>query len=197
MKNAWELAQGSSTPAAAPAEAPEGEEPPAEDAPAGEGGDEEAVANPKDAGYRIEIKGHHFHNAENDPEGRGGTYVQRTLIEEMLKREVDVFTPADVATKKVRIVANGSDPGLGIENPVLTYSSQIKSVPNPAFGRENQQNFTQPEQIQRFDFTLEFWWRPTTESDRKRAIDAAKQNGEGAEADPTATAAVSGTNEVQ
>lgn len=197
VKNAWELAQGSSTPAAAPAEAPEGEEPPAEDAPAGEGGDEEAVANPKDAGYRIEIKGHHFHNAENDPEGRGGTYVQRTLIDEMLKREVDVFTPADVATKKVRIVATGSDPGLGIENPVLTYSSQIKSVPNPAFGRENQQNFTQPEQIQRFDFTLEFWWRPTTESDRKRAIDAAKQNGEGAEADPTATAAVSGTNEVQ
>jgi type IV pilus assembly protein PilM len=200
IKRAWELAQGASAPAAA-AES----DVPVEEAPAEAAGDEEGVEiSPKEAGYRIEIKGHHFHNAPNDPEGTGGTYVRQTLINRLLDGEIEVFSSAEGKTQKVRIIDSSTksgegndsgDRGLGLKYPVMTFTSAIKPVPNPAIGRENTQNFKQPEQLQRFDFTIELWWRPATEADRKAALaEAAKSGGT---ADSTATAAISGTNEVQ
>ena len=53
------------------------------------------------------------------------------------------------------------------------------------------------QRLQRFDFISEFWWKPTTDSERKLALLKAAENSEAPEADPTATAAVSGTSEVQ
>lgn len=198
VKEAWTLSQSGDA-----AAAPAGEEPPPEEAPLP--GDEEIEVNPALAGYRIEIKGHHFHN-DGGPDGTGSTYVQNTLVKNLLNGEIDTFSPASGTIKKVRILDRSTiepgdpegirrgDAGLGVKNPVLTYKSTIKTVMNPAAGRENQQNFTQPADVRRFDFTLEFWWKPTTETDRENARAAAPA---AEDADATATAAVTGTNEVQ
>jgi hypothetical protein len=196
VKRLWEHSQAGNAPAAT-------EELPGEEVPPDAAADEEIEVDPALAGYRIEIKGHHFHNTDGSPEGIGGTYVQRTLIDKLLKGEIEVYSPIDGKLKKVRIYdqsmkdADGKDVGdrgLGVKYPVMTNMTSIKSVPNPAEGRENQQDFTQPGQLRRFDFTLEFWWRPATETDRILALERAAQAGE---PDATATAAVTGTNEVQ
>lgn len=205
VKRAWELSPAGVR--AGAGAAPAGEEPPAEETPedaAAAAEDDEGVeVNPALAGYKIEIKGHHFHNEQGSPGGTGAAYVDDTLVKSLLEREIEVFSPADGKTKKVRIIdlstmdAEGKragDAGLGIRNPVLTYKSETRSVANPALGKENTLGFKQPDTIRRFDFTLEFWWKPTTESDRQRAIAAAPP----AEADATATASLNGTtNEVQ
>jgi type IV pilus assembly protein PilM len=210
VKKAWDLsAAGVAAAASAPAsDQPPAEEPPPEDAAAAAAPVEEEQGveiNPALAGYRIRIEGHHFHN-EGGAEGTGGTYVDNTLIKNLLNDSIDVFSPADGSTKKVRILDQGTIDaegkragaiGLGIQKPVMTYKSQIETIPNPAIGKENQQNFTQPDTLRRFKFTLEFWWKPTTESDRQKALAAAAENPP-AEADPAATASLTGTNnEVQ
>jgi len=208
VKKAWELSPAG---VAAAASAPASDQPPAEEVPPEEPAaaapeEEEGVEiNPALAGYKIRIEGHHFYN-EGGPEGTGGTYVDNTLVKNLLNGEIDVFSPADGTTKKVRILDQGTiDPegkragliGLGIKNPVMIVKHQLKTIPNPAVGKENQQNFKQPETIRRFEFTLEFWWKPTTESDRQKAPAAAAETAP-AEADPAATASLNGTsNEVQ
>jgi type IV pilus assembly protein PilM len=210
VKKAWELSTAGVREAAmaTPSDQPPAEEALPEDAASAQVPveEEEGVEiSPALAGYKIEIKGHHFYN-EGGPEGTGSTYVDNTLVKHLLDGEIEVYSPADGKTKKVRIRDLGTIDeegkraggiGLGIKNPVMTYKSEIKTVPNPAAGKENQQNFTQPETIRRFDFTLEFWWHPTTESDRQKALALAAESAP-ADADPTATASLNGTNnEVQ
>ncbi len=197
VKNAWNLSQAGGAEASAAA----GEEPPLDDVPADDMADLDVEANPALAGYKVEIRGHHFHN-DGGSDGTGSTYVQNTLVHHLLNGEIEVFSPGDGTIKKVKILDTSTmdqdgqrvgQAGLGVKYPVMTFKSSIKNVQNPAAGRENQQDFKQPEQLRRFDFVLEFWWKPTTETEREKAQELAAA----VEADPTATAALTGTSEVQ
>jgi type IV pilus assembly protein PilM len=145
-------------PSADPAQAPTNGE-------AGQGG------APANGGWVMQITGHHFHN-----EGRniGPTYVQNTLVKS-LNEKPDVELIDDQA-KKIKV----STKDLGMEHALIV--SQERKVQDPApYPNPNMANVaaapqpgaaatkSQPASItlRRFDFKVQFAWKPKTLSQRK------------------------------
>jgi type IV pilus assembly protein PilM len=135
---------------------------------AGQGG-----AAPSNAGWVIQITGHHFHN--DDKRNLGPTYVQNTLVK-ALNGKPDVELVDDQAN---RIKVSTKD--LGIEHALIV--SQERRVQDPApYANPNIQQGgagplpgtektagKQPATInlRRFDFKVQFAWKPKTLSQRK------------------------------
>src|SRR4029079_13517559 len=129
---------------------------------------------PSNAGWVIQITGHHFHN-----EGRniGPTYVQNTLVKS-LNEKPDVELVGDQA-KKIKV----STKDLGIEHALIV--SQERKVQDTApYPNPNMANVAaaplpgaavpatanrQPASIslRRFAFKGQFAWKPKTLSQRK------------------------------
>jgi type IV pilus assembly protein PilM len=162
---------------AAPADGDQGQAQPEED----EGPVDESLS-----GYVVEIRGHHFHNA--DTTNSGGAYVQNTLIKNLKEGSIDTFDLQGKPRKaKIR-------DDLFIEMPVLVYKSSTRDVKNPAYGREGlvQANVTQPEQIRQFNFVVQFWWQP-----EKKVEPAAAPEATNPEEAAGATASAGTVKEVQ
>lgn len=147
--------------------------PPADAAPA-PGGGEPGQGAPTNGGWVIQITGHHFHN--EDKRNFGPTYVQNTLVKS-LNEKPDVELVDDQA-KKIKV----STKDLGMEHALIV--SQERKVADPApYPNPNMANVAaaplpggpvataskQPASItlRRFDFKVQFAWKPKTLSQRK------------------------------
>ncbi|MEX0585645.1 MAG: hypothetical protein WD176_03310, partial [Pirellulales bacterium] len=143
------------------------------------GGDAGAASEgEKKPGVVIELKGHHYHN--NDPANAGGVYVQQTLIKNLAQGFVEL-PGKDGKPEKVAIK------DLGVQYPVLVYSSDLKDVPNPAYDPTDPAS-KQPARLRRFDFIVQFWLTETPQSAREKA----KQEAEAKPAEENAAPAEAG-----
>jgi hypothetical protein len=78
---------------------------------------------------------------------------------------------------------------LGIEKPVLVFTSDLKDVPNPAH-EPTDSTSQQPARLRRFDFIVQFWWKETPRTAREKAKqEAAAKPAEEAATDTTEAAA--------
>ena len=142
--------------------------------------DENAEEGPSGPGYVVQLTGYHFHNV--DPENEGAQYLKDTLLYNLRKGEVELPTP-DGGTEKVSM----SD--LGVSHPFIRSASEIQEImiPDPAAaekaaiaaatGDANETTSTRstmmdPEEmmidIRKFDFIVQFVWKPTPRSERLR-----------------------------
>ncbi len=136
-----------------------GEVPPPGGAPASTGG-----GPPTGAGWVVQLTGYHYHN--NKLETQGSTFIRDTLIKNL--REGKVLLPGkdgELAEVAVR--------DLGISHPVIV--SEI-NVPRPVSIVDPNVPEAPPQDLKRFDFVLQFAWRPTPLSQRlKNAEQRANQ----------------------
>jgi type IV pilus assembly protein PilM len=165
-----------------------GATPPPADAAAGGGAAADASSSdssgpPNDSGWVIAIQGHHYHN--KDPNNQGAEYVRQKFIRAL--REKNDLVLGDVNDKgPIRI----STKQLGIEAPVIAAETAIKDEivvdPNvstdialaPAMGGGVLPAGAAPAKqstynVRRYNFTVEFAWKPTPlsqrEANRKKA----------------------------
>jgi type IV pilus assembly protein PilM len=135
---------------------------------AGQGG-----AAPSNAGWVIQITGHHFHN--DDKRNLGPTYVQNTLVK-ALNEKPDVELVDDQG-KKNKV----STKDLGIEHALIVSQERRVQDPAPYANPNIQQGGAAPLpgavptagkqpaaiNLRRFDFKVQFAWKPKTLSQRK------------------------------
>ena len=166
---------------------------------AGEDVDAEGgVQGPSEAGWVIQLVGHHFHNSnKDDPENKidfndeGERFVRKTLIKNLL--EQTVMLPDGDNGELVEVTMQE----LGITFPVIvtalpimdvTYDPEAESEENAgrpvgggggyelggfegAFGAESGDPEVDPEEklwkLRRYDFVIQFVWKPTPRNVRK------------------------------
>jgi type IV pilus assembly protein PilM len=153
------------TPAAAPAEgataegeAAEGADPsaapaagaPAEAAAAG-AAEETPDPGPSGEGWVIQLRGHHYHN--EDLYNRMGAYVGKTLVENLRSK---VVTVSDLNGQPIQVPIKE----LGIGYPVV-----ISDQAHPLDTTEPDTNGN-PLPVKRWDFVVQFAWKPTTFTER-------------------------------
>ncbi|MFM9025019.1 MAG: type IV pilus assembly protein PilM, partial [Planctomycetaceae bacterium] len=172
VKADWE-----ETKAAAAKEKPEGEPPapaegqvpPADGAPVPEAPADPAAAvaadgsaapaeGPTGPGWVIQIRGHHFHNEEQGNEGE--QFVRSTLVHNLLPEGPGVVVAAGKESGKTLPVTE-----VGISYPVIVDSSAIVKTPLTApvsLPGTRGANESPADDVQRYDFALQFAWQPTT-----------------------------------
>jgi type IV pilus assembly protein PilM len=103
---------------------------------------------PSGAGWVIQLRGYHYHNKPGDVAGTGPWFVRRTLIENLRNKKVTIADkdgkPAEIAIKD-----------LGIGYPVITslFGAPVNETINVDEGNQRA--------VKRWDFTLQFAWKPT------------------------------------
>jgi type IV pilus assembly protein PilM len=129
--------------------------------PAGSGG-----GGPQGPGWVVQLRGFHFHNSDRyPPDDQGAAFVRKTFINNLRTRSVEL----PLGDKEGNETINVKD--LGISFPVLKDPGQIKRVtltnPNAADERGNDHGAApKTVEAQKFDFTVEFAWKPTRASER-------------------------------
>ncbi len=131
------------------------------------------AAGPTGPGWVVQITGHHFHNQEQGNEGE--QFVRSTIVRNLLGEGDQVLVSAGVKSGETVSVAD-----LGIGFPVLVFSSPIRKVqvqtavagstggpgfgggPGFAGGPSGTGTDTGTVDLKRYDFILQFSWRPTT-----------------------------------
>ena len=140
------------------------------------------AAGPTGPGWVVQITGHHFHNQEQGNEGE--QFVRSTIVRNLLGEGDEVLVSAGVKSGETVSVAD-----LGIGFPVLVFSSPIRKVQvqtavagstgggggpggpgGPGFGGgpgfdggpSGTGTDTGTVDLKRYDFILQFSWRPTT-----------------------------------
>jgi type IV pilus assembly protein PilM len=128
--------------------------------PAASGGE----PGPTGPGYIVQVKGYHYHNLGTP---QGGEYVRTTLIKNLLSAKINLPGRTNAAIKE-----------LGISYPVLIdpkkiFNESIKrsspsgpkapadELPPPRLG-ETAAAKQEEKIIKRFDFTVQFAWKPTS-----------------------------------
>jgi type IV pilus assembly protein PilM len=129
---------------------------------------------PAGAGWVVQLVGYHYHN--NDLETQGSAFVRDTLIKNL--REGKVKLPS-----KGGELAEVSVQELGISHPVIV--SEIRAPqpvkitdPNAAdkHNAAGEAIKAEPIELKRFEFVLQFAWKPTPLSQRiKNSEERAKQ----------------------
>jgi type IV pilus assembly protein PilM len=136
-------------------------------------GDDDESDPPTGEGWVIQIKGHHFHN---DPGGvQTAQFVQDNLIKPLREKE-DIELPA-LGEGLKEIVSTKS---LGISHPVLI-GTREKPVTEQLTNSAKQDEQDEQVSVQKFDFTVQFVWKPVTRRARKEAAEKGKQGGRGAQ----------------
>jgi type IV pilus assembly protein PilM len=147
-------ATGGAAPAAAPAEPPSG------------------------PGWVVQLIGYHYHN--NQLETQGSAFVRDTLIKNLREKKVMLpgkdGQPTEVAMRD-----------LGISHPVIVSEIRMPQPvsvedPNAVPQPDANGNIVKPppQQLKRFDFVLQFAWRPTPLSERIKKEEERKQQQNGA-----------------
>jgi type IV pilus assembly protein PilM len=102
---------------------------------------------PSGPGWVIQLRGYHYHN-KPDQMPTTASFVRRTLIENLRTKKVNIpdkdGKPTEIAIKD-----------LGIGYPVIT--SPIAAPVNEEIDNDE----GNPQTVSRFDFTVQFAWRPT------------------------------------
>jgi type IV pilus assembly protein PilM len=206
------------TPPAAPQTTPQA--PPPGDAnpfgpgpvPAGGIGEEAGSGGPAGPGWVIQIEGHHFHNGVQGEEG--AVFVRNTLLKNL--REGSVMLPVGQQGEEIEV----SLAEMGISHPVLIYYGKIHSTQTvlssgeeetegvggrgdrggagrPGTGGPGRGNNLFPEPqvltLRRFQFVVQFCWKPTPPSERAKA--KAEEAVDGAAGSIAATDGTSGIQE--
>ena len=146
----------------------------------GEGGAVAAApdAGPSGPGWVVQLAGYHYHNKNKEGFVQGAEFVRRTLIES-LKNKKDIDLPGGKFSMKE----------LGIEDPVLvskitkvkpetvtdpnvTDSSAAGAVRGGVGGKASRPGSVD---LERFDFVVQFAWKPTTLSERLAHREQAKE----------------------
>ncbi len=150
-------------PAAAPADSAAAA--PATDAPGSTAG---AVSG---EGFVIQLRGHHYHN--NKAYGRiAGKYVEDSLMQNLKTAKVNLPGPDG---KPIPVTMKE----LGVGNPVLVEISRPKEEMIPLPGYDSKQAENIPEvKPERFDFTVEFYWKETPLAMRLKNGDEQKKSAE-------------------
>ncbi len=174
------------------------------DATGGEGeGDEADAEGPEGEGWVIQLTGYHFHNRERAGGNQGAEYVRRTLIENL--RDGQILLPTgewdENGEEKVEMVPVSD---LGIGYPVLINPGKVETVlvanpnaePETAEGAEGADPM-QPGvagrmeagqagenqapsriELRKFDFVVQFAWKPTPPSERHEKEEQAEESAE-------------------
>jgi type IV pilus assembly protein PilM len=136
------------------------------------GGDQNAApaggtgGGPQGPGWVVQVKGYHFHNGDKyPPNDQGAAFVRKTFINNLRAGSVEL----PLGDKEGSETVNVKD--LGLSFPVLRDPGQIKRVtltnPNAAEDRGNDHGAApKTVEAQKFDFTVEFAWKPTRPSER-------------------------------
>jgi len=150
---------------------------------------------PSGPGWVIQLEGHHFHNLNEAGALNGAQFVRSKLIDNLRERKVVLPTGDRQAVESV------STKELGIGYPVLVNPQKIREVvlQNPnvqseapgggpgrmGFGGEGGAASAEGSvPLRRFDFVVQFCWKPTTPTERKQQEEAREQ----AEAEAAAAA---------
>jgi type IV pilus assembly protein PilM len=91
----------------------------------------ESVTGPEGSGWVIEIKGHHFYNA--DPQTWGGTHVRNTFLKNL--REQKIALPTGPGQSPTEFTMEE----LGIQYPIIAVEWKIDQnfrIPNPYYEPE-------------------------------------------------------------
>lgn len=171
---------------------------------------EAAPAGPTGPGYVVQLIGHHFHNDENDRENEGLQFVRKTLIKNLQEGEIELPDGAGgmemVSMKDLGIdfpmvvtqyrIANVTyDPNAGSAEEATAAAQRGMmgggEMMGPGAGRGGigaGAGLEAPEppetwKLRRYDFTAQFFWKPTTRFIRHNPDAAAA---EGAAVDETA-----------
>jgi type IV pilus assembly protein PilM len=133
------------------------------------------TAGPNGEGWVIQLRGYHYHNKNKE----GAAFVRETLIKDLEEGTVMLAGP-DGKEQEVQISK------LGVSYPLLVETERIRpqeiddpdaapaAAPPPraigAVGQRNQAVEQRPKKtVQRFDFVLQFAWKPTTFEQRAAA----------------------------
>jgi type IV pilus assembly protein PilM len=126
----------------------------------------------------IQLTGHHWHNS--DPNNMGATFVQNTLIKSLRNANIQLPLGEDGKMESVTMKE------LGISHPVLinplnVYRQEVRDpnlvgrddaggapIPGHAARAADDSSATSIT-LQRFDFVVQFCWRPTTPQERRDA----------------------------
>lgn len=163
------------------------------DGAAAAGGDATEGEGPTGEGIVIQLTGYHFHNA--DAAHQGAQYVRETLIDGLENGVVNLPTGVPGEFEAVRMK------DLGISHPIIRMFSRIKKVrvkdPDAVDEFLEQQKKTaetgvppvgegalpmgdpmmMTKEVEKFDFTVQFAWKPTPRSERlKKAAEAAAES---------------------
>lgn len=157
-------------------------------------------AGPDGEGIVIQLRGYHFHN--EDAALQGAQYVRETLIDNLKNGVVQLPTNVPGQTETVRMA------DLGISHPIIRVYTRIKEVPVrdpeavekmleaqqaaaeggvvPPTGVATAAPMNDPmmmmKMVKKFDFVVQFAWKPTPRSERlRKAAEAAAEAGIGGE----------------
>jgi type IV pilus assembly protein PilM len=157
-------------PAAPPAGAvPPGAPPPGDPAaPPADGAAPAADTGPAGAGWVIQLRGYHYHNKDIRGTNWGPGFVRDTLIKNLVERKVKLRGPDG---KEVEVSAKD----LGISHPAVVSESIVvrdETFTLPASSQAAPTKGAAPVEaptvtLKRFDFTLQFAWKPTPPSKRR------------------------------
>ena len=134
-------------------------------------------AGPKGPGWVIKIEGHHYHNMGAN---QSGEFVKSTLLRNLATGQIELPTADHNGTERVSLK------DLGIGYPVLVsslrvYSEEIKNPDPVVAGKEpggnagpngrggladREQATADTIKLQRYDFRVQFCWKPTLASQR-------------------------------
>lgn len=158
------------------------------------GGFENATAELKGPGWIIQLRGYHYHNA--DQNDYGAEYVRNTLLENLRNGTLELPSGDSGESEEV------TTKELGISHPVLVNPPKVETVelPNPnadsasagprpgrgALGGigggpmmqpVTENNSTEPDtfRLRRFEFDVQFCWQPKTPSERLEAKQAKEE----------------------
>lgn len=169
---------------------------PAADPAASGGAGEESAAEggPSGAGWVIQLRGHHFHNAKGDAIGQ--EFVRRTLVKNLLEGSIQLPDGDPDAAGKPTL-REVSFKELGISHPVVVTKRRVNDFeydpnasegeetggatgrrPGPAvLGASRPRRPGAPEEelppapeywkLKRYDFVLQFAWKPTLRHTRE------------------------------
>ncbi len=129
------------------------------------------VIGPTGEGWVIQLTGYHFHNEDDQNTNTHAQYIRNTLIKNLENASVSLPPEGKYKLKE-----------LGIEYPVLTYSSnKVETLSDPLTGAGAVGGVANPKPIvlKRCDFIVQMCWKETPASvraaNRKKAQEQAKQ----------------------
>ncbi len=147
---------------------------------AGEGEVLPAVTGgPEGAGFVIQLIGYHYHNFHEARRDQGAQYVRDTLIEHLRNHETELPTLGEGGREHVSV----SELGIGfpvLVNPGRVEEEVVNLTPHLATEREPRRGTVRPGEsagqsetadgntvkLLRFDFVVEFAWKPMTPTER-------------------------------
>ncbi len=142
-----------------------------------------AAAGPTGPGWVIQLKGYHFHNTNlglRFTNNEGKEFVENTFLKSLEEGSVQLPDGPNGAMIEVPIAKLGVQcPVVTTENPIVdvnyypdavggeTGSQMMGRMSDPTLGADGQPVGPKIWKLRRYDFTVQFYWKPTPRSARQ------------------------------